>query len=398
MGALGPDPGVLPGMSDRSAYMPFTYVTEDDPLLLSILQEGAFNIIIGNPPYITPKDKALNQVYQSKYANVCKGKYALTVPFMALFFSLTRNNEPSGWTSKITSNSFMKREFGTRLVEYLSNLDLRLVADTSGAYIPGHGTPTVIVVGRNQAPCSQIVRTVLGVRTEPGRPVEASKGLVWTSIVDHIDTPGWDDSWVTIADLDRSLLANHPWSLTGGGTVQLNQAIQLAARFRIGEIARRVGVFGIMGADEAMILEESFLLRRELEQTNVRPLVVGEQVRDFSLSEGRLAWFPYDEHHQLRPLAAASSWERYLWPMRTELGNRSTFSGGTYISDGRPWYEWHQLPKDSDASNWSLTFPFVATHNHFVLVRDNKAFKQTAPVIKLPADATRRSTSACWEY
>ena len=47
----------------------------------------------------------------------------------------------------------MKREFGAKLIEdFLAHQDLRLVADTSGAYIPGHGTPTVIIVGRNHEP------------------------------------------------------------------------------------------------------------------------------------------------------------------------------------------------------------------------------------------------------
>ena len=36
----------------------------------------------------------------------------------------------------------------------------------------------------------------------------------------------------------------------------------------------------------------------------------------------------------------------------------------------------------------SIAFAFVATHNHFVLDRGGKVFKQTAPIIKLPADAT----------
>ena len=31
---------------------------------------------------------------------------------------------------------------------------------------------------------------------------------------------------------------------------------------------------------------------------------------------------------------------------------------------------------------------FVATHNHFVLDRGGKVFNRTAPIIKLPADAT----------
>ena len=86
----GPDPDVLPGMGDRTAYMSFTYATEDGPLLLTMLEEGRYDVVVGNPPYITAKDKALNQVYRSKYANVCKGTYAMTAPFMALFFALAK--------------------------------------------------------------------------------------------------------------------------------------------------------------------------------------------------------------------------------------------------------------------------------------------------------------------
>ena len=65
----------------------------------------------------------------------------------------------------------MDREFGAPLIEdFLPTRDLRLVEDTSGAHIPAHGTPTVIIVGRNQPPVSDTVRAVLGVRGEPGTP------------------------------------------------------------------------------------------------------------------------------------------------------------------------------------------------------------------------------------
>ncbi len=112
----GPDPDVLPGMTDRSAFMPFTYATEDGPLLLTMLEEGRYDVVVGNPPYIAVKDKALNQIYRSKYSNVCKGKYSLAVPFMAQFFALAKDGERAGWVGQITGNSFMKREFGTKSV------------------------------------------------------------------------------------------------------------------------------------------------------------------------------------------------------------------------------------------------------------------------------------------
>jgi len=169
----------------------FSYTTENASALRNILQRE-HDVVVGNPPYPTVKDKALNATYRDLY-NFCKGTYALTVPFMELFFDLARTGEDgrrTGWVGQITANSFMKREFGVPLIEkFLPTKDLRLVADISGAYIPGHGTPTMIIVGRNQHTSAATVRAVLGVRGEPGRPEDPAKGKVWSSIVEHIDEP-----------------------------------------------------------------------------------------------------------------------------------------------------------------------------------------------------------------
>jgi hypothetical protein len=170
--------------------------------------------------------------------------------------------------------------------------------------------------------------------------------------------------------------------------MQLMDAIERAAQSRVEEYAYRVGVFGIIGADDAMITDAALISRKGLERTEASPLAIGDQVRDFCIDYEGFAWYPYDEHRELRPLQVAPMWHRFLWPMRTDLRNRATFSGGTYISDGRPWYEWHQLPKDPGASHWSIAFAEVATHNHFVLDRGGNIFKQTAPVVKLPEGAT----------
>src|SRR5690625_3971236 len=119
----------------------FSYATEDAELLDEILTPGSYDAVVGNPPYITVKDKVLNKVYRDLYDS-CKGTYALTVPFMERFFQLARTNEgdkPAGWTGQITSNSFMKRLFGTKLIEeFLVKKDLCLVADTSGARSEEH--------------------------------------------------------------------------------------------------------------------------------------------------------------------------------------------------------------------------------------------------------------------
>ena len=374
----------------------YFYDGEDLKEYAGILKPGQYHVVVGNPPYITVKDKALNALYRLSYKTAAR-KYALSAPFMELFFRLAikgGRGQGAGYAGQITANSFMKREFGKKLIEYLfaghdpgNPVDLTEVIDTSGAYIPGHGTPTVIIIGRRRRPVGEQVRAVLGIRGEPGQPSDPSEGLVWTEIVTHLDQPGYSGKFVSVSDVDRNVLTTHPWSLSGGGASDVIEILEAGKRSTPATGAYRIGVFGIMGADDAFMVTPD-LPQRIGEESAYRPLVVGDQVRDFAVTTADPTFFPYNSKHELQSLASYPQAGKRLWAMRTELGNRATFSKRTYFAEGRPWYEWHQLPKDPGAHNWSITFAFVSTHNHFVLDRGGKVFKQSAPVIKLPETAT----------
>src|SRR5690606_13439246 len=158
---------------------------------------------------------------------------------------------------QITFQSFIEAEFGTKVVEdllsgnYLRHpVDLPHRIDTSGAYIPGHGTPTVILVGRRRRPSGGEVRAVLGKRGEPGQPADPAKGLVWTEIVDYLDEPGFEGNFVTVTNLEREVLGHHPWSLSGGSASVLKGALE-ANVSRLAERVSRIGFFGDSHADEA---------------------------------------------------------------------------------------------------------------------------------------------------
>ncbi len=367
--------------------------TENTAALKEILHRR-HDVVVGNPPYVTPKDAALNATYRQLYSTTHM-KYALTVPFMELFFRLAHpagDTRPAGWVGQITSNSFMKREFGSKLIEqFLPTVDLQCVIDSEGAWIPGHnmdGTPTVIILGRSRAPVGTTVRTVLsmGLRETPAATARGG-GPYWTSIVEHLGESGFENDFISVADLPRTALSSHPWSLSGGGAVELSAAIEQAAAQRLGALVKRIGFFGVMGADDAFTVPLDIYSPARFDDAAYRSLVQGDDVRDFLATPRNRAFFPYDTAHKLLELSAYPREARHLWRVRTELGNRATFSRGTYFIDGRPWYEWHQLPVDDGASPLSITFAEVATHNHFALDRGGKVFKQTAPVMKLPETA-----------
>ena len=374
----------------------FEYEAEDLQEHRDLLKPGQYHVVVANPPYITVKDAVLNRRYRILYPT-CHRKYGLSVPFAELLFRLARKAEGgsgAGYVGQITSNAFAKREFGKKLIEQFlsgSNLDTHVdlthIIDTSGAFIPGHGTPTVILIGRRQKPTHAELRAVLGIRGEPTQPSDPASGLVWREIVEHIDDNTFDGTYVTIADVPRENFAAHPWSLSGGGASDLKDVIDTAGARFVGNESFRIGFFGVIGADDAFIVPKHVATQLE-EPGAYRDLVLGDGVRDFAIRKTEPSFFPYDLLHDLQPLDRFPRNARRLWPYRTELGNRPTFGRLTYFEEGRPWYEWHQLPTDVDAHPFAITYAFVSTHNHFVLDREGRAFGRTAPVIKLPASAS----------
>ena len=362
------------------------YRTEDAEALRSILGRR-YHVVVGNPPYITPKDKALNQGYRERFGS-CHRKYSLAVPFTERFFDLAhapapRAAEPAGFVGMITANSFMKREFGKKLIEeFIPRWDLTHVVDTSGAYIPGHGTPTVILFGRHRRPVARGVRAVMGIRGEPAIPDDAAKGLVWSAIVAQIDQPGSQSEFVSVSDVPRERFLKHPWSVGGGGAAELKEAIE-ADHTLLSDLTKNIGITAVTGEDDLfMFPDHSAAVRLRIESTI--PLLTGDRIRDWHHEDPDIAIWIYDDGYRLRPLERFLEIGNLLWRFKANLSKRKRF-GTPMLERGLKWYEWQELYVDKLRTPLSISFAFVGTHNHFVLDRGGKVFKQSAPVIKLPA-------------
>ncbi len=371
------------------------YETEDAPLLRNILGQR-YHAVVGNPPYITPKDKALNEEYRQKFGS-CHMKYSLAVPFFQRFFDLavclstdtaadSRVEFPAGFVGMITSNSFMKREFGKKLIEqYIPRWELTHVVDTAGAYIPGHGTPTVILFGRNRRPTSSTIRAVMGIKGEPSTPADPARGNVWSAILDQIDNPGTQSAFVSVSDTDLHSFHHHPWSIGGGGAAELKATLDDAEGNVLSEVIDRTGIGVVTLEDDAFSDEPLVFRRKGLGATDSIGFVEGDRIRDWLLAECVAVIFPYDASN--RVVAPSTPVERALWPLKTNLQNRAWFRK-TQFERGLAWYEYGLLAEPLRRTPLSIVFAEVATHNHFLLDRGGKVFKNTAPIIKLPADAT----------
>jgi hypothetical protein len=376
------------------------YASENLAALKAILRHGQYHAVMANPPYIVVRDPELNQRYRNRFST-CHRQYSLAVPFMEHIYALCTR---SGFTGQITANSFMKREFGKPLIEkFFPTINLTHVIDTTGPHIPGHGTPTVILFGRRQPPVGTSVRSVMGIRGDPKIPDDPATGPVWVAITRQIDQPGSQSEFVSVADTPREMFHSHPWSLGGGGATELKQRLEESGG-RLEQSIRGIGRTTVVGEEDAWITDAPTAYRHGYRRIAVG-FVIGECIRDWWVCNVPTVLYPYENLAGVAVTRNEPGLMPRLWPYRVPLQHRIVF-GKTLEDMGRPWWEHLEHYRDKLQTPLSLTFAFVATHNHFGLDRGGKVFNRSAPVIKLPVDATEEdhlsiagilnSSSACF--
>lgn len=395
-------------LAETDSLAGFKYATEDVQEHPGILEEGRYHVVVGNPPYISVNDKSLKELYRQIYSS-CISTFTLSVPFAQRFFELGKRAQAdqsgAGYVCQITSNAFMKREYGEALIKefFGHKVELTHVIDTSGVYLPGHGTPTVILAGRSRSVGnSSTVRTVRSVRGEPKPPVDAAKGLVWQAIVRQLFSPGSSSEWVTADDLDRQrYFRRFPWILQDGG-LELVEKLREASARRLEDAVEVIGRTTHTGLDDAFFLPRPAARTAGVEAQCV-PLIRGPGVRDYVAESDTVAIFPYDEAGNRAELNAAGS--QLLWPSRTALRKRVDF-GKSPEERGLRWFDHSMFFASRYAASLSVCFTDLASHGHFALDFGGSLFDRTAPAIKLPRqvgeDAYRgllgvlNSSSACY--
>lgn len=369
---------LFPGM-DRLSH----YATPEERAANAAFLGRAFHVVVGNPPYIRPKDKQKLEDYKAFWPRSAAGRYALSAPFAERILTLGVERGRSG---QITANSFAKRSFGRPLIEeVLPRLDVHHIVDSSGAYLPGHGTPTVMLFGRNCLPQSPWIWAVLGKRGEPKRPDEPAEGLVWREIAGATDRESDSGGFVTVVRAERSSFGTHPWSLGGGLSREVAADVELAEE-TLGDRGPVIGNATQLKGDD-LYFDLPPYVRRDSSCPSIR-LVEGEFVRDWEFAEGRTIPYPYEHGSKVAlTLANESGTLRHFWRFRATLFARPSVGFRTVRARGLAYYE-YPFYAPQTVRGMAIPFAFVATGNQFVLSRGGLLFKQSAYSVLLPGSSS----------
>lgn len=344
-----------------------------------------FHAVVGNPPYITEKDASKRKKYRDMYESAA-GKYSLSAPFSERFFELAT---AAGFVGLINSNAWAKRDFGKTLIEkVLPRFDVQQVIDTSGCYLPGHGTPTLLLFGRNRPASTTPAVAVLGKRGEQDIPSNPSTAPVWTEIVHHHRDVGFEGEHVSVERLARSELGLHPWILSGGGARRLFSALADASDGRVRNHATDIGFASFSGFSHAYFLPRGAGLRAGVPADYIPPLVSGRDIRDWGFDTNQSAIAPYDKEHRLVASTSLGDGLRHFWRLRTTILATSDFGGATRAdSEGATYWGWYRWQTERYALPARITYAKIATHNQLALDRGGRVFDESAPLIMLPAGA-----------
>jgi hypothetical protein len=320
-----------------------------------------FQAVVGNPPFISEKDAAKRKRYREMYESAA-GKYALAAPFTERFFDLAIQD---GFVGLINSNAWTKRDYGKTLIEkVLPRFEVQKLIDTSGCYLPGHGTPTLLLFGRQRTGNSGDTVAVLGTRGEQNVPSgDPGDAPVWQEIVAHHNHVGFNGQFVSTELISSNELRAHPWITAGGGARSLLQRLRSRAPTNLAQNGASVGVLAVSGEDAAFVLPRHVLVRHQVVETKV--YAGGDDIRDWGIGTSNSIPWMYGDDYRALSLDPAHPLVRFLWHARTSLSRRKRFSVPV-VDRGMKWYELQEFYPAKLATPHLVTFGEVSTHNHFV--------------------------------
>jgi type I restriction-modification system DNA methylase subunit len=335
---------------------------------------GGFDLILGNPPFVTARNAEKRRLYAERWPTVCYKNYLLVCPFFQLGFSLLR---PGGELGFIVSNAFATRDLGKPLIEkFFPTVEVQKLVDCSGLMFPGHGTPTCILLGRNFKPNSTSVIRIAAILPGGGdlrTPPEESS--LWHSLAAQHNNPGYLDARISVSDRSRVEMAKWPWRIWASEAEAPARIETPLSDF----CAEPIGAQFITGKDEAFVISADYARRAEIESFVLKPYATGEDIRNWAILPTELILFPY-QPETLQPMSEPlpPGLHKHLKPYRETLEN-VVVSGSTKKKETKlKWFEFRRLARAKFEVEFNLMLPQIATHAHFVLAPHSTAFKEKA--------------------
>jgi len=283
--------------------------------------DAGFDAVVGNPPYVDFKDltsdvkRAIEPAYRS-----CSGKFDLYIPFIEQSISVSARR-----IGFVVPSMFMRRDYGDEIRQVIiENSNVDTILDFGSNQVFGDATNFTCIQILDKQP---VQTQYTGVNELPLRQI-----IEYTK-----------DDYSEVAE---SAIGDHPWSFIS------KEEADVLDKIRTGRPTLKTVTTGIRqglvtSKDEVYVLHEDELDAKQLERELWNPLVKGEDVNRWTISDpSHFVFYPYDQDNNL--IQEKELERSYPKTYQYIDQNRSKLSGRSYYDEaGLEWFElWRPRTRD----------------------------------------------------
>jgi len=314
---------------------------ERDFLTPEMADEGPFEYVIGNPPYVPIE--GLSEAEKSRYKNrfeTASGRFDLYLLFFERALSLLG---PNGVLSFVTPEKYEYVETARPLRRLLTSGTYHVEAIEHLAEDAFTGLVTF--------PCVTTVRRGGSGKTT----VRLRDGTT------HETTLTTGDSWAAkVRDADLE-------SIRTGATLQ--------------DVTERISPGIATGADRVFVFDRNEV-PESIDEKWVRPTVSGSQLREFDGPYSDSVFVcPYRDDGSLPGEEELGSFGEWAERHRDRLTERSCVE-----KDGKPWYAWHETPPMEDILQPKIVFGDIAKEPQFWLEETGEVMPKHSVYYLIPRE------------
>lgn len=363
---IGPDfyEGRLTGILDEEERLRVN-VFDWKKEFAEIMTNGGFDAVIGNPPYVRQEMLGEYKTHYQKHYEVYNGSADLYVYFIERGLSLLRDG---GFFSYITTNKWMRANYGARLRGWLKERNIEEIVDFGDLPVFRKATtyPCIIRVAKNKPKNEISVATV--------------KTLDFQDLGDYVNT--------IFHAIERTRLDDREWSLSNDSTQKLLEKIKQQG-MPLGEYVKGKIYYGIKtGLNEAFVVDDETRTRLIAEDPKskelIKPFILGRDVKRYkqTTSGKYLILIPKGwTRTASKGVIDGWGWLKKQYPAITNHLAPFSDKAKSRYDQGEYWWELRTCDYYEEFERPKIMYAEIATRGQFTLDNDNSYSDTTTYIL-----------------
>ena len=331
----------------------------------NVADRGGFDVIIGNPPYITMENLPEYQEYcKTYYPEIYSGKNDIHYYFIAKGLNLLKEN---GFLGYITSRYYMEAAFAKKLRNFiLNNSCIKAIIDFGNVHVfEGANVLTNLIILQKKT--SKQVRDNNIIKVVTVKEAKLDVAHLMEDIETHINEESFSDDKIEFFNVKQAELTDDSWKIFPEKTKRILSKMENTS-WKLADICE-IEQSQKTGLNEAFCVSETYAEGVGLERGLLRKVIKNSDIQKYHI-DWKNKHLIYTNNETI--IDNYPNIKKHLEKYKKILESKSECRDGLY--------SWYRLQRPRREQLFSapekIVVPFLSTENRFAL--DDVGFYGTA--------------------